>query len=70
MNKRRKEDLLVKSLQEVSLNVPKGLWHCILKIRFGFMLVLEGYTLLDLVELGLDPRIIFVAIGVKSSQCL
>ena len=34
------------------------------------MLVLKRYALLDLVEFGFDPWIIFIAIGVKSRQCL
>jgi len=52
------------------LNALEDPGKYILEIRFGFMLVLECYTLLDLIELGFDPRIIFIAIGVKSSQCL
>jgi hypothetical protein len=33
------------------------------------VLVLEGYALLDLGELSLNPRVILVAVGVKSSEC-
>jgi len=41
-----------------------------LHIRFGFVLVLVGDAVLDLVEFSTYPRIGFVSIRVKACECL